>query len=123
MNYYFEFITCCFLEWTRDPDGVVNISKWARNYISVCSRYFDSTIALPLISRDIKNLISESNLFLLNSMKELSTLFESGKYIDDNYNNLKSFRKKIKIKHEHYKKQINNTLANLLVLVELQQQL
>ena len=122
MNYYFEFITCCFLEWTRDPDGVVNISKWARNYISVCSRYFGSTTALLLISRDIKNLISESNLFLLDSMKELATLFESGKYTSENYNDLKSFRKKIKIKNEHYKKQINNTLANLLVLVDLQHQ-
>ncbi len=122
MNHYFEFITICFLEWTRDPNGVVNISKWARNYISVCSRYFESTTALPLISRDIKNLISESNLFLLDNMKELATLFEYGKYTAGNYNDLKSFRKKIKIKHEHYKKQINNSLANLLVLVELQRQ-
>jgi len=61
-------------------------------------------------------------LFLLDSMKELATLFESGKYTSENYNDLKSFRKKIKIKNEHYKKQINNTLANLLVLVDLQHQ-
>jgi hypothetical protein len=120
MNNFFEFITDCFSEWTRDPEGVVNISKWARNYISVCSRYYELTPALPLISRDVKSIISESNFFLLDIMKELATLFESGKYNNGNYKGLKSYRENIKIKHEHYRKQINNAIINLITLVELQ---
>ncbi|TAL59560.1 MAG: B12-binding domain-containing radical SAM protein [Bacteroidetes bacterium] len=120
MNDYFEFITGCFSKWTRDPGGVVNISKWARNYISVCSRYYDFTPSLSLISMDIKNLISESNLFLIEIMKELSTLFESGKFGNGNYQELKRYRKNIKNKHEHYRKKINNTMINLVTLVELQ---
>jgi anaerobic magnesium-protoporphyrin IX monomethyl ester cyclase len=120
LNAYFDFISECFMKWTRYPDGVTNISKWARNYISVCVRFYKLKGALPLISKDVNKLISESNLFFLDSMRELAAIFETGVYKTDNSVDLKSYRKKIKRKHKHYRKQINNSMINLLTLVELQ---
>jgi hypothetical protein len=123
MNRYFEFITDCFLEWTRYADGVANISKWARNYIAVCSHYFKLTPALPILSGELNKIISESNLFLIDSMKKLAVIFESGKYKNEKLKKLKSYKRNIKSKHENIKKRINRNMSNLLVLVELQQHL
>ena len=123
MNHFYEFITDCFMEWLRDSDGLLNISKWARNYISVFSHFFEMIPEILLISKDVKNTISESNLFLLDTMKKLATLFESGKYNNGNYNDLKSYRKIIKLKQEHYKELINNSMIELLTLTESQQYL
>jgi len=54
-------------------------------------------------------------------MKELATLFCSGNYEWNNYKDLKSFRDEIKLKHDLYKRQINKTLSNLSLFVELLQ--
>jgi radical SAM superfamily enzyme YgiQ (UPF0313 family) len=120
MNRYFEFITDCFLEWTRSRDGVANISKWARNYISVCSHYNNLRTALPVISRDLRKVLSNSNRFMIDSMKELATLFESGRCNNINSVELKRFRKNIKTRHEKYKSQIKSSMITLITLIEIQ---
>jgi radical SAM superfamily enzyme YgiQ (UPF0313 family) len=120
MNRYFGFITDCFMEWMRYPDGVANIAKWARNYISVSRRFFNNTPALPELSKELRKNISKSNMFFLKSMKELAIIFESGEINKDDFRALDDYKRKIKTKHELYKKRINKTMTNLLLLVELQ---
>jgi radical SAM superfamily enzyme YgiQ (UPF0313 family) len=120
LNHYYEFVTDCLMVWIRDSKGLVNVSKWARNYISVFSHYFELTPEIPLITREVTDIISESNKFLLDTMKELTSVFESGKYKSTNYNDLKSYRENIKLKHDHYKEQINKSMVKLLRIVERQ---
>jgi radical SAM superfamily enzyme YgiQ (UPF0313 family) len=122
MNHFYDFIKDCLIDWLFASDGLSNISKWARNYISVYSRYFKLVPEILLIKGEVTDIISESNMFFLDTMKELSSVFESGRYNCYNYNGLKKYRKMIKIKHEHYKEQINNSMSYLLSLVELQRQ-
>jgi hypothetical protein len=50
-------------------------------------------------------------------MKELSDIFESDSYKNEKYL-LESFREKIKLKHDHFKKEIINKMGRLLSLVE-----
>ncbi|MCX6254076.1 MAG: cobalamin-dependent protein [Bacteroidia bacterium] len=123
MNHYYDFITDCLMVWLRDSDGLLNISKWARNYISVFSHYFELTPEVLLISKDVKNTVSECNIYLLDTMKELATLFESGKYNNGNYKDLNSFREEINLKHDHFIEQINNSMAKLLRIVDYQKKI
>jgi len=120
MNYYYESTTEYLMEWLRDSDGLLSISRWARNYISVFSQYFVLTPEVHLLSSNITKIVSKSNLFLLDNMKELAVLFESGKYDTGNYNDLESYKINIKTKHDHYKKQIKDCITRLLNIVELQ---
>jgi anaerobic magnesium-protoporphyrin IX monomethyl ester cyclase len=120
MNHYFEFITDCFMEWMRYSDGLANISKWARNYLSVCSRFMEVTPALRAAEGDLVNIISESNLFFIGKMKNLARIFETRKSGSDNMKTLKTFRKEIKLQHERYKKHINSTISSLMILADVQ---
>ena len=114
MNRYYDYITDCFVEWLRSPDGLVNISKWARNYLLVYSHYFGSSPGFIALNREIIRIISESNIFILDSMKELALLFESGEHKKDDKAILKNFRNTIKSNHKQFKEQINRTMSRLL---------
>jgi anaerobic magnesium-protoporphyrin IX monomethyl ester cyclase len=120
LSHYYDFITICLMDWLRDTDGLLNISKWARNYISVFLHYFELTPEVPLISKELKNTISESNLFLLDTLKDLATIFESGKFNSANYKELDRYRDDIKIKHDHFIELINNSMGKLLHVVDRQ---
>lgn len=115
MNHYYDFITGCFVEWLRYPDGLENTSHWARNYFFVYFRYFGNNTFVLTLNRKFKKIISESNLFLLETMKELSIIFESGQYLRDN-NLLESYRERINLKHLSFKKRIQMNIDILLLL-------
>jgi anaerobic magnesium-protoporphyrin IX monomethyl ester cyclase len=121
MNHYYEFTRECFMEWLTDPDGLVNFSKWIRNYILLFRYYYKMTPEVPAIAINAGKTVSQSNLFLLDTMMELVNIFESGKFNDGNYNELKSYRNKIKSHHDHYKEQINICVHKLFQLAEYQE--
>jgi hypothetical protein len=97
MNHYYCFIKECLIDWLSDSDGLSNIAKWARNYISVFSHYFDLTPEATLIAKGINTIVSDSNIFLLDKMKELAPIFESGKCNSGNYQDLSSYRDEISL--------------------------
>jgi radical SAM superfamily enzyme YgiQ (UPF0313 family) len=113
LNQYHDFVTDCFMEWLGDPDGLANNSKWLRNYFSVYSQYFDISPEVSLLQSKVRNVISESNLFLLNTMKELSEIFESKQNKRLMEEILKNYREIIYSKHEKYKEQITDSIAKL----------
>lgn len=79
------------------------------------------TPEVPAIAINAAKTVSQSNLFLLDTMMELATIFESGKFNNGNYNEFKSYRKKIKSHHDHYKEQINICMHKLFQLAEYQE--
>ena len=120
LNHYFKFTEECFIEWLLDSDGFVNLSKWARNCIAVYSHYFGYTDPVSLISKDLKSIVSDGNLFILDTLKELVPVFESGKYNDGNYKNLMSCRENIKIIHKQFSDKVRSNILNLRAHFELQ---
>jgi hypothetical protein len=103
----------CFNEWLRDPRGIENISKWARNYFTVYFHFFKKTPEAVKFYKRIKRYISESNLFLINTMEELVGFFESDQYRTD-LCLLENRKEEIKVKHDFYKYRIINTMADFL---------
>ena len=113
MDNYYEFITECFMEWLRAANGVLNIIKWARNYISVFFKYFGISPEIRVISDNLKNITSDSNIFILDMLHELAIVFESGKYNKGNEDCLSKYRELIIMKQEIYKKQINDIILEI----------
>jgi hypothetical protein len=69
---------------------------------------------VQLIKQKVKDTISESNLFLLDTMKTLAILFEKNNFNDGRYDGLKSYKEDIDLKRRQYKKLINNSMQSFL---------
>jgi anaerobic magnesium-protoporphyrin IX monomethyl ester cyclase len=123
MNPCFEFINSSFNKWTRFPDGVYNISMWARNYISVFAYFYGMTEDINLISETVRKDISESNLFLLNTLREVASLFESGDINKSSPASLNAWRKRIKNSEKKFRDRIKLSMFALLADFERQRYL
>jgi hypothetical protein len=90
-----------------------NLSCWARNYFLVYSHYFPSNAKYLKQKRQFIKTISESNMFLLDTMKELSAIFESGGYLETKNGLLESYRENIRLKHNIYRNRVQKSIDNL----------
>jgi anaerobic magnesium-protoporphyrin IX monomethyl ester cyclase len=113
MNRYYDFVFSCFNDWLRDPEGVENISKCARNYFPVYLHYNQSDSEILKHRLKIKKLISESNIFLMETMKELADIFRAGQYVENN-DLLDFYKERTRSKHIRLKYRINNSMADFL---------
>jgi len=109
LNDYYNFVTVCFSDWIKEPDGLVNISRWARNYSHVFSFYYGPTPLFYKAAGKIRDTISASNLFMISKMKELAGIFSSGRY-DPSCESLVSHREEIRAKHNIFCREINESI-------------
>ncbi|HCU19486.1 MAG TPA: hypothetical protein DF818_09480 [Bacteroidales bacterium] len=115
MNKLYEYLSECFTEWQKYPYGVVNLAQWARNYYMVFLRLSGTNPDVIILYRKFKTIIAAANLFFLDSAKELSYYFESGKHLTDDNDFLEKYRKKIDRKHELFRRKIQDNLDMLMV--------
>jgi len=120
LNQYYKFIETSFMEWINDPEGLSNIIKWARNYFLVFSHFYRTTSEVEFLLSKVKITVAKSNKFILDTMEEISDLFETGKYDDGNFENLKGFKNVIERKHKLYKGQIGKLVKRLSLIGEYQ---
>jgi anaerobic magnesium-protoporphyrin IX monomethyl ester cyclase len=120
LNDYYEFIKESFMEWINDPDGLSNIIKWGRNYFSVFPHFYIMTPEVQLLSSEFRESVAQSNVFILNTMEELSGIFETGKYENIRFNDLSKYSENIKEKHDQYKEQIGKLIRNVSRIAEYQ---
>jgi radical SAM superfamily enzyme YgiQ (UPF0313 family) len=119
MNRYYSFAMSCISEWQNSPEGVEITAKWARNYCLVYEYYYDVDREGAKICKRIKKIISKSNIFLLDFMKDLAYIFESGSDIYSGQK-LNDFKEKIEKNHNYFRREIINTMAELVTLAESQ---
>jgi len=116
LNQYHDFINECFAEWLNDARGVVNILRWARIYYSVYSHYYGFSPKASSLDHTVREVIKESNKFILNTMKELAGLFESANNYRSMNGILKDYKESIISHHQGYVEQINCTISEYIEL-------
>jgi radical SAM superfamily enzyme YgiQ (UPF0313 family) len=81
MNEYYNFVTSCFRAWLRKPGSVHGLATLGNNYFSVFSKYFRKNTKAIRLKYDLKKIVSASNLFIINEMKQIANIYESGCYM------------------------------------------
>jgi len=114
MDEYYDYIDDCFYEWQKFSCGLANILKWTRNYYAVLHYYSNNGSYFLSLRRKLTRIISSSNLFLLDTLKDLSEIFESGKYKTET-DLLEDYREKITSMHDYFKKLIYYYIDLLLM--------
>jgi len=112
---YYSFVFDVFLDWLQDPDGVLNKSMWARNYINVYNFFNAYSSRIHFLSYELKQLKKVANRFILDNMFELADIFESGNYKTAGDDNLDKYRLAIKEKHEHLAEGISKIIRRVMI--------
>ncbi len=116
LDHYFHFVIGCLNEWLMGVSGLLNILRWARNYLMVYSRLPGISPQFSVISGNVKRITSESNIFMLKILEELTGVFETGRYNNGDYSPLENYKKKIRSLQEGYARRINDQMILLLRL-------
>jgi len=120
LDHYYNFYNSSFYEWLYDPDGLLNVSKWARNYLLLFAHLYKMDSEVRPIGTEVQNIVAQSNMFLLDTMAELSGIFETGKYDSGNYIGLIEYKKNIKVKHDIFKEKLGNLVKRVNCIAEYQ---
>jgi len=121
LDHYCKFVLGSFMDWINNTDGLVNVIKWAGNYLSVFEYFNKMTPEVQSLSADVQKTVSQSNTFILDTLQELAVLFESGEYDAVKFSDLKFYRKNINEKHDHFRNQIVNPIKKVCRIAEYQE--
>ncbi|MCK5693744.1 MAG: cobalamin-dependent protein [Bacteroidales bacterium] len=115
MDDFYFFVSESFGTWFHGPGGLNNYSKWVVNYITVFNFFIGSTSEIERLTESILEQVADSNHFLIKTMKELSALFESGKYSMENDRILDEYRSSIEQKHSSALKNVSDLIVKIEV--------
>jgi radical SAM superfamily enzyme YgiQ (UPF0313 family) len=115
LNDFYFYVSENFNTWFNDPGGLSNYSKWVVNFLTVYTFFHGYHPGIESISESITTQVADANSFILQTMKELSSLFESGSYSMENDRVLDQYRRTIRQKHESALK----NAADLLEKIEI----
>ena len=99
LNDFHHFVFDNFNKWIHKPNGLVNVSEWAENYLSVFSFYNGTNSRTEYLRGELRKQISDNNRFMVKTLKKLSAIFESGNPDLTNAEHLNNYRIKIEQKH------------------------
>jgi anaerobic magnesium-protoporphyrin IX monomethyl ester cyclase len=71
----YQFLTDCFADWIGTHDGLLNLSRWANYYIRVYQKYFPQTAAFEAWAGEVTDIIADSNLLFLETVRQAVVLF------------------------------------------------
>jgi len=74
----YETVTECFAVWMWSAGGLTNLSKHARNYFAVNEHFGRTDNHLVRQKGKFREILAESNLYMLDTMKFLFDLYECG---------------------------------------------
>lgn len=66
-----------YREWIGDHGGVLNLARWARSYASVLAKYHPETPTLQALRQTLRDTISQSNQFFIDSARDMTIIFRS----------------------------------------------
>jgi radical SAM superfamily enzyme YgiQ (UPF0313 family) len=106
-------VTECLAEWLWGRVGVVNLSKWVRNWLAVSDYFGNSTITREECRMKYRDTVGQSNLFLAETMTGFFDYYESGDYVRDEQKHKEKIKADIEERHQLFCRSFKETLKSL----------
>jgi radical SAM superfamily enzyme YgiQ (UPF0313 family) len=113
LNHLYAFIKECFRDWISNHDGLLNIARWVRYYLSIYNKYYQLDPNINCMNKEVMKCISESNVFFLNTIKKLVNIYEEQRYEKVHSSELNKIRKSVKEKHSEYRNKLIMIMDNI----------
>ncbi|MHC4619912.1 MAG: B12-binding domain-containing radical SAM protein [Planctomycetota bacterium] len=118
LNYLYSFAADSFEDWIGKHDGLLNIARWARYYLSVYRKYFPITPPFRAMDKTVNEVISQSNIFFIDTLRMLLHIYSAKKPEHNAAVNLPAIRKEIAARHSRYKSKLTEVLNRTEAMAE-----
>ncbi len=92
----------CFANWMWGAGGVANLAKHARNYFAVRDHFGKSDASVKRRKEQFREILAESNHWMVGTMKSLFDIYESGNYMKEGASSIEMIISEAKAKHHTY---------------------
>lgn len=106
-----NFIVVCFSDWIGKRDGLLNMIKWIKYYLSISKKYYLSEREYLNLKREAETIIKESNLFLLDTLREITSVFFDG--FGDKHPRLEKTRAVVKDVHPIFQSRVKQAIQRI----------
>jgi hypothetical protein len=113
LDRYYAELTRCFAKWIGEHDGLLNMARWARYYASVYKKYYPETSIFREVERAITETIADSNLFFVDTARELAQQSESEKFFDRNLSQPFAVWDAVDQSHQRYVNELNASIMEI----------
>jgi len=110
---FYNYLSDCFKIWLNAPEGLSNISKWARIYLTVFSFYHGNHDGIQYLSDELNRQISTANRYMLEVLRKLSAKFKSLDYDLKSDKELVDYQNAIEEKHKSSLKNITEIIRKV----------
>ena len=114
MNDYYNFVMNCLHECLTGKNGFVNVAQCSIDSLEVYFHFFDTTSESKIYQKRIHEIISEFNMFLLDTLRELINVFESGEHKSAT-GMIDFYRMILKTNHDYYRNLTLTTTVEFIV--------
>lgn len=116
MNKYYQFVTDIFKEWLSHPEGVANMGICGLVWYSVYYYYFGHDSDVKRLKRNYSRILSDSNDYIINTLKVLSAIFENEDYYGSQQSRLIEIKQDVFSKSRVFTDGMRKNLGSLLDL-------
>jgi len=106
LNDCYSTVINSFAEWIWSANGVTNLSKWARNHFAVQDYFGISKPGGAILKEKFRQALTESNMYIFDTLSEICNLFESGNYRNEGKLTIDKIKSEAKEKHAFYCREI-----------------
>ena len=99
MNDMYAFVSDCFASWFHAADGVTNLAKWGVSYLAAYAHFYGEAEGIRNLLADMRSFVREANQFIIDTMRQLSDLFENGTCSLENNPELDTIRTDVEERH------------------------
>jgi radical SAM superfamily enzyme YgiQ (UPF0313 family) len=107
----------CFREWVSRPDGLLNLTRWARYSLGTYHKYYRRTRKSAALGRAMRECIAQSNRHFIETARGLTAQFES-EHNGADAATLVLIRNTVAENHAEYKRRLIQVMDDIRCLAE-----
>lgn len=111
LNAFYAYLATSFDGWIGSHEGILSLARWVRYYLAVARKYYPGTPGLDQCGAHVRELVRESNRYLLSSIRTLADLSRNGGAED--YARVAAVEQDIASAYRNYQAQFHSAVGNI----------
>jgi anaerobic magnesium-protoporphyrin IX monomethyl ester cyclase len=115
LNSLYGLMAESFGDWIGDHDGLLNLARWARYFLTLYRKYFPAHSRFLALERETREIIARSNLYFVDTAGKMTSIFASDRPSFD-IPAARALQKDVAKKHKQFSAALNRVMNKIEAL-------